>query len=74
VREYWTNLVNDTDLPEDLMRLCDLLAHFSTADVSSDDGADLYGLAQAMRSLVNRMSVHPPTRASVTIASRGQSA
>jgi hypothetical protein len=70
----WDRLVNDRDLPEELMRLCDLLANLSTAEVSNDDGGDLYGLAQAMRSLVNRMSTHPPTRASVTIVSRGEPA
>ena len=41
---------------------------------SNDDGADLYGLAQAMRSLVNRMEVHPPARATGTIARKGDPA
>lgn len=67
----WDHLVNDSDLPEELMRLCNLLANFSTAEVSNDDGADLYGLAQAMTSLVNRLAVHPPRRASVTMT-RGE--
>jgi hypothetical protein len=70
----WADLLNDNDLHEELDRLCDLLANFSTAEVSNDDGGDLFGLAQAMRSLVNRLAVHPPRRATVTITRRGEGA
>jgi hypothetical protein len=54
------------------MGLADLLATYSTPETSNGEGGDVYEVAQAMRSLVRRISVHTPSHATVTIANRSE--